>query len=329
MARFRRFIPPGTLVHVISRFVNREPRILEPAEREEYLARLGVAFQQTDWSLLSYGIMSTHPHWGALSGTVPFESLVKRAHSGFARWLNRRQGRVGPVFADRPKTISVEPGGAGQVLAYHHNNPSRAGLVEHATDSNWTSHRAYLTLDARPPWLDATLGLALAGFTDDAAGRSQFDEFVKALKHGTAALMLTGADLRAARREARERTQRVVELSYPTLHGRQLQFPVKVAEKPWRGSMAVIINTVCNHLDVPKATVRGGSRCRGAVAARRLVVLVGQRLGKSLRESSWALGITEQSAGGLVRRADAAPRAVAHRIADRLMQEQPPVERCA
>jgi hypothetical protein len=40
-----------------------------------------------------------------------------------------------------------------ELIRYVHNNPVRAGLVERASESGWSSHRAYLGLEACPPWL--------------------------------------------------------------------------------------------------------------------------------------------------------------------------------
>jgi hypothetical protein len=56
----------------------------------------------------SYAVMSSHIHLLLVAGTSTFDFLIRRAHSGFARWLNRRQGRLGPVFAQRPDTIDVD-----------------------------------------------------------------------------------------------------------------------------------------------------------------------------------------------------------------------------
>jgi hypothetical protein len=46
------------------------------------------------------------------------------------------------------------------LLRYVHNNPVRAGIVERASESSWSSHRAYLGLEFCPPWLatNAVLG---------------------------------------------------------------------------------------------------------------------------------------------------------------------------
>jgi hypothetical protein len=51
------------------------------------------------------------------------------------------------------------------LVSYVHCNPVRAGVVAAADESNWTSHRAYLGVARKPPWLDVQLGLDLCGFS--------------------------------------------------------------------------------------------------------------------------------------------------------------------
>jgi len=77
------------------------------------------------------------------------------------------------VFAERHRTIEIVGDAAAALLAYVHNNPVRAGGVADPSVSVWTSHRAYVTLEAAPPWLDVERGLRLAGFSATRAGRQR------------------------------------------------------------------------------------------------------------------------------------------------------------
>src|SRR5580765_3413708 len=105
MTRYARLAAPGCVFHVISRFVNREYRMLGDEERSEYLARVPLVLQHSDWNPLSYTLMSSHVHWAFLAGQQSSASFILPLHSGFAQWLNRKQGRLGPVFAGRHSTI--------------------------------------------------------------------------------------------------------------------------------------------------------------------------------------------------------------------------------
>ncbi len=86
--------------------------------------------------------MSNHLHWELIAGFSSFSRWSSPLHGGFARWLNRRQGRFGVVFAERPKTIVLPLTDAARLTAYLHNNPVRAGVARTASTSTWTSHRA-------------------------------------------------------------------------------------------------------------------------------------------------------------------------------------------
>jgi hypothetical protein len=88
--------------------------------------------------------------------------------------INRSRERIGAVFARGPKAIPVAEGGVARLIGYIHCNPVRAGIVDDPSQSTWTSHRAYLGLDAAPKWLDIDLGLELAGFQH----ATELDEWV-------------------------------------------------------------------------------------------------------------------------------------------------------
>jgi hypothetical protein len=61
-----------------------------------------------------------------VAGTTSVETWAKRVNAPFARWLNRRRGRHGPIFADRPRLLELPRARALDVIAYVHNSPVRA-----------------------------------------------------------------------------------------------------------------------------------------------------------------------------------------------------------
>jgi REP element-mobilizing transposase RayT len=180
MPRYRRQIAPGSVQHIISRFVDREFRLECNRTRDEYLRRVPAAIARTDWTVLAFALMSSHVHWALRAGSRPSAAFIKPLHTGFAGWLNATQGRLGPVFADRHRSVTCEGESAASLLAYIHNNPVRAGVVSNPSDSSWTSHRAYLGLAAAPKWLDVEGGLQLCGFPVTTTGRDAFHAFVVA-----------------------------------------------------------------------------------------------------------------------------------------------------
>jgi len=94
--------------------------------------------------------MSTHTHLVTLDGDDPVGTFLHPLHTGFARWWNIAYGGLGPVFAERPKSIVMNGTERLAILvAYVHNNPGRAGVADDPADSDWTSHRAFIGQQAR------------------------------------------------------------------------------------------------------------------------------------------------------------------------------------
>lgn len=155
---------PGLVYHVISRFVAGTFLINSDRDREHYLKRLGDSLANSDWRCFGYAVMSNHIHLALVAGAMPLAGWMRPAHTSFARWINRRDGkRIGPVFVKGP---NVRPTwDVGRLINYIHANPVRAGVAQVPHHSTWTSHRAYLGA-ARPRWLDIDTGMALANLRD-------------------------------------------------------------------------------------------------------------------------------------------------------------------
>jgi REP element-mobilizing transposase RayT len=179
MARQSRIHYPGGIYHLISRFVNDEYLIRGAVERRAYLEFLGKAAGKTDAIILAYCVMSNHIHLVVRAGNEPLERLMKSTHSGFAGWLNgRSNGRKGPVFRDRYKSILVEEDSyLHELIRYVHNNPVRAHKVKYARKSSWSSHGAYMGDLPVPKWLNT--GYVLSMFNEKMGwARRQFDGYV-------------------------------------------------------------------------------------------------------------------------------------------------------
>ena len=178
MPRAARVELPGGVFHLISRTVNREFRF-EDADRHQYLALLGAALEKTDARVVAWCLMSNHVHLVVVAGDEPLWRLMKSVHAGFANRHNRRTGKLGPVFADRYRSILVERDPyLLELVRYVHLNPVRAGVVTSPEASAWTSHRAYLGVDAAPAWLAADVVLGEFG-DDSSSARARFDAFVR------------------------------------------------------------------------------------------------------------------------------------------------------
>lgn len=269
MPRKPRYTEPGTVYHLISRFVDRSWFFQNDDERSYYLRLLGRALAESDWRSLGYALMSSHIHHAVVSGTDELHEWVRRVHSPFADWLNRKYGRIGTVFVRGPKQLAVDTDRVGQLLAYIHNNPVRAGVVSDAQESNWTSHRAYLGLDRGPRWLRVDDGLALAGFHDHAT----FDAFVRLHPKDPTRDYL--------------RDRRLVEDP-----DARLSFHRPDVER--RVNVEQVLDATARILGVEPATLRSRRRTRRHIFLRHVVACAADRVGISGVEIAKALGMSQQ-----------------------------------
>lgn len=179
MPRSARPLAPSVPQHLITRFVDREYRLNCPRDRHEYRRRVGEAFGKSDAKLCAYADMSNHTHNVPVGGPEPLGPILHAAHTGFGLWWNRTYEGLGPVFAERPKTVLIyREEGLAVLVAYAHLNPSRAGLVECPSQSDWTSHPIFLGLRPCPEYLEVEWALAEMGFSSSPSGRLAFHEFV-------------------------------------------------------------------------------------------------------------------------------------------------------
>ena len=179
MPRSARLYYPGGVFHIISRCHAQEYLLHGEEEREHYLKLLAQSLGRTDARLLAWCIMSNHVHLVVMAGREQLSRLTKPLNTGFAGWKNRKEKRIGAVFADRPKTVLVETEPyLLELVRYVHLNPVRAGLVDHAELWEGSSHRFYAGLATPPPWLH--MGMVMSYFPNGPRrGPKEFVRFVE------------------------------------------------------------------------------------------------------------------------------------------------------
>lgn len=164
--------------------MNRERRLLNEVDRRVFLRSMSHGRKFHPVRVLSYALMSTHVHLTLVGETEPVGKLLHRANTSFGMRWNRLNNGLGPVVAHRPTSIVVAKGEQlARLIAYQHNNPGRAGLVDCPSESDWTSHRIYIGDQRCPEYLDVEWALAAMGFSSTPSGRLAFHEYVRSRRH--------------------------------------------------------------------------------------------------------------------------------------------------
>lgn len=328
MSRGPRLHAPHSLHHLISRFLNRQYLLCGPAERGHYLRRVTDVLKRTDARPLGYALMSSHVHWACSIGAAPAARFIQPLHGGFAGWLNRHTGRLGPAFAGRFTDVVCPHERAAVLLAYLHNNPVRAGLVRDPAECDWTSHQAYLGI-ARgpvPPWLDIAAGLSASGFDSSPSGRLHFHEFVLSRAASGRDPLLSDDGAAAQRRRARRESGAPCEVSDATVDpqlGRSRRelvlTPGGVVRPRWPGEPEAVVRRVAAMAGLQAAELASRSRRRDIVEARRVTLWLWTRLlGRVQGEMTAVLGLAASSGSELVRTRPQAAAEVLGGLAEQL-----------
>jgi putative transposase len=318
VARFARENTPGALTHIVSRFAPGCVGLRSEEDRASYLSRVDAALMDSDWQLLAYALMPDRIHWLAVAGHTPLSRFIKPLHVGFALWLNRHQRHVGPVFAERPRTLESELSETLDLIAFIHNSPVREGHVATAAESRWTSHRSYMGMQMQPRWLRIERGMALSNLSHVPDGQQRFGQYVDS-QPGHSELMV--------RPSGAVRTALIERAIY--------------APRRWDGPISDVLEYVTRLSGIDPERIRSSDRSREVVGARRVAILAGTRyLGRTLTEMAQVVGISTSSASRLVRtdasklmRASAEAERVAEMLisaaTDRAAQERPAADQAA
>jgi putative transposase len=174
MARALRVSVPGAWYHVVNRGIERRRIFHGESYYKKFEELLGLMVQQFGVRIQSYVLMPNHYHLQVATPRENLSDAIRWLNVSYAIWLNRKRGRVGPLFQGRFKATLHDPDESGlQIQEYIHLNPvrvkrfgssrsekaeepsaeQRAGMLKELKAYRWSSFRAYSGLVARPGWL--------------------------------------------------------------------------------------------------------------------------------------------------------------------------------
>src|SRR6185503_5774088 len=149
MARKARAEVDGGLYHVITRGNNRRQIFNSPADYEKFLSLLTRQKARLPFFLYAYCLMTNHVHLLIERQADSIGRIMHRLLTGYSQYYNRRYRRVGHLLQGRHKAILCQSDRyLAELVRYIHLNPVRAKMVSEPEEYAYSSHRAYLGLEA-------------------------------------------------------------------------------------------------------------------------------------------------------------------------------------
>ena len=163
MARNKRILSPtDAYYHVYNRGVAKMDIVKDDDDRRIFFKFLGEAVKQYPCQLIAYCLMDNHFHLLIKTEGKCLDRIMWHIQSHFARRINLRYQRVGPLFQGRYQNRLVENDEYMlTVLRYIHHNPVKANLVSKPENYRWSSYGAYVGTIPIWSWLNTQWALNL------------------------------------------------------------------------------------------------------------------------------------------------------------------------
>ncbi len=143
MARHPRLALPGYPHHVIQRGNNRQPIVLDEADRKMLYSLWLEESQRHKVAVNAYVLLDNHFH---LLLTPPSEEamslMMQSVGRSYVRYFNKRHNRTGTLWEGRYKSSVLDSEAyLLTCMSYIDLNPVRAGLVEAPENFDWSSYK--------------------------------------------------------------------------------------------------------------------------------------------------------------------------------------------
>jgi len=178
--------------HVLSRGNERRAIFFDDADRQRFVALLGLMAERFDLEVWAYVLMPNHYHLVLRTRRPNLSRAMQWLGVAYTNGVNARHGRSGHLFQGRFKAFVAEDETyLARLLLYVHRNPLRAGLVERLADYPWSSYRWLAYRRKGPKWFRPELALGLFGGRPETFRRrvraysEEDDRLLEDLWHGT------------------------------------------------------------------------------------------------------------------------------------------------
>jgi putative transposase len=154
MSRSLRIQYEGAWYHVMNRGAGRKAIFHNDEQRQVFLNLLDEVGTRYHIDIHAYCLMNNHYHLFIHTPLGNLSKALKHLNSTYTQRFNRAEGKDGPLFRGRYKSIIVDAENyLLQLSRYIHLNPTTARLVKKPEDYFWSSYSAYIGNRSKPNWL--------------------------------------------------------------------------------------------------------------------------------------------------------------------------------
>lgn len=140
--------------HVLNRGSRRESIFREERDYENFLQTVQEASESWHLRVSAYCLMPNHYHLVVQTPRGNLSRCMRHIDGVYTQRFNRLHGHDGPLFRGRYKALLMEADRYLLALVrYVHRNPLEAGLAEALENYRWSSHRGYVSRNAKWKWL--------------------------------------------------------------------------------------------------------------------------------------------------------------------------------
>ena len=284
MARKPRLEIEGGLYHILTRGNNRQLIFGSDDDYDRMLLLLARQKAKLPFFFYAYCLMPNHVHLLVERRKDALSRVMHRVLTAYSQYYNRKYRRVGHLFQGRYKAILCQADKyLAELVRYIHLNPVRAKMVRRPAAYRYSSHRAYLGLDA--PWLvDMEPVLRHFGTTKKLA-RDRFKLFVNAgikLGHREEFYEADEGRLLGSEEFLEETKQRVGDIP------RGARPQVKNRSTP---DLEALIVAVAQASRLDQEEICSRSKKRAIVLAKEALILVANELGATNMAVAKRIGV--------------------------------------
>jgi putative transposase len=165
----------------MSRCLDHLALFVDNADREQFLSLLALYLERTRTKCYAWVLMNNHYHLVLRLNDRELWELMKPLNMHYAHYHHKKNGRRGPLFMDRFKSIATQDQNyVEELVRYVHLNPIRAGICKDLIGLEkyrWCGHAALMGLEDRT-FQDTKTVLKRFGKTSQEA-RVNYREFLK------------------------------------------------------------------------------------------------------------------------------------------------------